>query len=68
MIRKLWNEFDNLYTALKNKYTDPTEFHAAKAVKHGLNIFLFLQLEILKMLVLLEAFTDLLTLHHTCMY
>ncbi|PKY56900.1 hypothetical protein RhiirA4_477528 [Rhizophagus irregularis] len=31
MIRKLWNEFDNLYTALKNKYTDPTEFHAAKA-------------------------------------
>jgi hypothetical protein len=29
MIRKLWNEFDNLYIALKNEYTDPTEFQSA---------------------------------------
>jgi len=32
MIQKLWNDFDNLYIALKNEYTDPTEFQStAKA-------------------------------------
>jgi len=38
MIRKLWNEFDNLYIALKNEYTDPTEFQSA--AKAWLNYFL----------------------------
>jgi len=29
MIQKLWNEFDNLYIALKNECTNPTEFQSA---------------------------------------
>src|SRR5438034_5324165 len=38
MIRKLWDDFNNLYSALKNECTDPIEFQSA--AKAWLNYFL----------------------------
>ncbi|GBB97835.1 hypothetical protein RclHR1_30860001 [Rhizophagus clarus] len=38
MIQKLWNDFNNLYSALKNENTDLTEFQSA--AKTWLNYFL----------------------------
>ncbi|CAB4420782.1 unnamed protein product [Rhizophagus irregularis] len=38
VIRKLWDDFNDLYSALKNEYTDPVEFQSA--AKAWLNYFL----------------------------